>query len=319
MAGARVWSQEWQLMAYRLKSDKLTGKTLRKVSIEQTGRALEALSKETVLPEDVHEARKAVKRVRSLLKLLEPELPAQTFRARYKGIGKAGDHLAGARDRHVLDVTLDKLVLRFGKDFKPVATAVRAMLDAAAPAEQPSRLAQDELDQAKHVFAQEARRLGKLSVPGKGFDLIAAGLEETYRTAKKNFASAYRQPSDDRFHEMRKAVQWHWRHMALLSRCWPEYFALRVEACRELAEALGDDHDLAVLMDVVHRDADKAIRTKAEAAVRLRQGELRKQAYALAERLFAETPGAFRRRMACYWKAKAKLTVNAGPDPASAD
>jgi CHAD domain-containing protein len=303
-------------MAYRLKSEKLTGKTLRKVSVEQTARALESLSKQSVLPEDVHEARKAVKRVRSLLKLLEPELPADTFRARYKGIGKAGDHLAGARDRHVLDVTLDKLVLRFGKDFKPVATAMQAMLDAAAPVEQPSRLADDELEQAKRVFAQEARLLAKLEVPGKGFDLIAAGLEETYRTAKKNFAAAYRRPSDERFHEMRKAVQWHWRHMALLSRCWPEYFALRVGACRELAEALGDDHDLAVLIEVADRQGDVALRAKLEVAARRRQKELRKQAYALAERLFAETPRAFRLRMACYWAAKGKLAVNAAHDPA---
>lgn len=306
-------------MAYRLKSEKLTGKTLRKVSIEQTGRALQVLAKETVSPEDVHEARKAVKRVRSLLKLLEPELAAATFRARYKGIGEAGGHLSGARDRHVLDETLDKLVLRFGKDFKPVATAVRDMLDAWRPATQPSKLSQDELEKAKRVFAREARSLAKIDVSGRGFGLIAAGLEETYRTAKKNFASAYRRPSDDRFHEMRKAVQWHWRHMALLSRCWPEYFALRVEACRELAEALGDDHDLAVLMEVVHRHADEAIRSKAEAAVKLRQRELRGEAYALAERLFAEPPGAFRRRMACYWTAKRQLGANAGQVPANSD
>ncbi len=302
-------------MAYKLNSEKLTGKTLRKVSVEQTARALEALSKPTVQPEDVHEARKAVKRVRSLLKLLEPELPADTFRARYKGIGKAGDHLAGARDRHVLDVTLDKLLVRFGKDFKPAASAVRSMLDVSTPAAQPSRLTDNELKQAKRVFAQEASRLAKLDVSGKGFDLIAAGLEETYRTAKKNFASAYRRPNDERFHDMRKAVQWHWRHMALLSRCWPAYFGLRVDACRKLAEALGDDHDLAVLMEFVDRQADAALRAKVDAAARLRQKELRAQAQALAERLFAETPRAFRRRMCCYWTCKSKL--DAGHDDAN--
>lgn len=305
-----------KLMAYRLKSDKLTGNVLRKISVEQTGRALEALSKETVLPQDVHEARKAVKRVRSLLKLIEPELPARAFRARYKGIGKASDHLAGARDRHVLEVTLDKLELRYGKDFEPVAADVRAMLETHMPATQPSRLTNAELNEAKRAFAREARKLSKLDVPGDGFQLVAAGLETTYRTAKKNFAAAYARPSDERFHEMRKAVQWHWRHMALLSRCWPEYFALRVAACRELAEALGDDHDLVVLHDVLHRHAAAPVRTKAEGAVRLRQGELRKQAYALAERLFAETPGAFRRRMESYWKSKGKLALNPGEIPA---
>lgn len=305
-------------MAYRLKSGKLTGKALRKVSVEQAQSAFEALSKEAVLPADVHESRKAVKRVRSLLKLLEPALAAGSFRNRYKEIGKAADLLAGARDRHVLDATLDKLVQRYGKDFTPVAGAVQALVEAETPSGA-SRLSEKDLERAKQIFAQEARKLGKLHMQGKGFELIAAGLEETYRTAKKNFALAYRRPSDERFHELRKAVQWHWRHMALLSRCWPEYFALRVEACRELAECLGDDHDLAVLLEVVHRHPDQALRTKAEGVARLRQEELREEAFAVAERLFAESPKAFRRRMAGYWACKAALPVRAEKSPANAE
>lgn len=305
-------------MAYRLKSGKLTGKALRKVSVEQAESALEALSKEAVLPADIHESRKAVKRVRSLLKLLEPALSAGTFRDRYKGIGKAADLLAGARDLHVLEATLDKLEQRFGNDIKPVAEAVRAMVEAEAPSSAP-RLSPKDLEHAKQIFAREARKLAKLHVQGEGFELIGAGLEESYRTAKKNFALAYRRPSDERFHELRKAVQWHWRHMVLLSRCWPEYFALRVEACRELAECLGDDHDLAVLLEVVRRHPDQAVRTKAEKAARVRQKELRGEAFAVAERLFAESPKAFARRMASYWACKAALPVRTEKLPAKAE
>ena len=71
-----------------------------------------------------------------------------------------------------------------------------------------------------------------------------------------------------------------------------------------------------MLIEVADRQGDVALRAKLEVAARRRQKELRKQAYALAERLFAETPRAFRLRMACYWAAKGKLAVNAAHDPA---
>ena len=55
---------------------------------------------------------------------------------------------------------------------------------------------------------------------------------------------------------MRKAVQWHWRQMSLLGRAWPDEFAVRVTAARELSQMLGDDHDLAMLIDVTARAED---------------------------------------------------------------
>lgn len=291
-------------MAYRFKPGKLTGKAVRRIAREQTDRAIAALAKDDVQPDDIHEARKVVKRLRSLLKLVEPSLSGDDFDKLYRNLGRTGRMLAGARDRHVLEMTIAKLEERFGSPAKDALAPLRAGLPKSAGNGR-ADVDSETLASAKAAFVKEANRLDKLKLSGRGLGVFAEGLEDTYKKARKNFESAYARPHDERFHEMRKAVQWHWRHMALLSRAWPDYFAVRVSACQELSEALGDDHDLSVLAAAAATLDENAASHKAdvEQFVQLRQDELRCGAHDLAERLFAEAPRAFRRRMEAYWRA----------------
>lgn len=295
-------------MAYRLKPGKLTGKAVRRIANEQTSRALASLTKDEVTPADVHEGRKVVKRLRSLLKLIEPALTPADFAKHYKSLGRAGDLLAGARDRHVMEQTIGMLEKHFGPDAIAALGPIRTSLEGTKGSE-PSQMDAAALTRARKAFAKEARDLAKLKIGGKGMAVFSKGLEDTYKTARTNFARAYAKPDDEHFHEMRKAVQWHWRHMALLSRAWPQYFAVRIAACQEIADALGDDHDLSVLLQAVTRlkSQTAADAAKVEQLVRARQAELREEAYALSERLFAESPKAFRRRMEAYWASRKAL------------
>ena len=108
--------------------------------------------------------------------------------------------------------------------------------------------------------------------------------------------NAYDEPSDESFHTMRKAVQWHWRQMSLLARAWPDEFAVRVTAARELSQMLGDDHDLAMLIDVATR-ADRHVRrgegSRSSRYVCIASSGCATTAESRAKRLFAETPQAF--------------------------
>jgi hypothetical protein len=92
--------------------------------------------------------------------------------------------------------------------------------------------------------------------------------------------------------------------MSLLARAWPDEFAVRVAAARELSQILGDDHDLAMLIGATAAAEDISSENK-EAIVELclrKQQVLRAAAQNRAERLFAERPRAFVRRVAMYWK-----------------
>lgn len=306
-------------MAYRLKPGKLKRQHVRAIAREQAQRAVAVLAAEDVSPAGVHDTRKVVKRLRALLKLIEPSMPKREFAARYRGIGRAGDLLAGARDRHVMEETTRKLEAHSGAGASKALAALKAHLQPAGDNGAP-HLSRDDVARARLAFAGEARQFSKLALRGKGFPAIEGGLEGTYRLARKTMARAYAAPSDENFHELRKAVQWHWRHMSLLSRCWPGYFGVRISACQDLAEALGDDHDLAVLLEEVHKlsGLESADRAALEKIVRGRQQQLREAAYGLAERLFAERPRAFARRMRAYWEAKSPPPLAAGKPDAAA-
>lgn len=298
-------------MAYRLKPGKVSGKAVRKIAHEQTARALASLSKDNVAPADVHEGRKVVKRLRSLLKLIEPALKAQEFARHYKSLGRTGKLLAGARDRHVLEQTISQLEKLYGAEARDALAPLKASLTPAAS--EPSHMDGAALESARAAFLQEACNLDKLKIKGRGLGVFVDGLEKTYKTARRNFARAYEKPDDEHFHEFRKAVQWHWRHMALLSRAWPDYFAVRIAACQDLADILGDDHDLSVLLVAASKlEGDgKAHAQDVERLVRAHQEDLRTRAYAISERLLAEGPRAFRRRMEAYWSAKMPLDASA--------
>ena len=77
----------------------------------------------------------------------------------------------------------------------------------------------------------------------------------------------------------------------------------------ELADLLGDHHDLAVLAEN-SGPANLGDRAAFETAIERRQGELLEAALEIGQRLYAEKPKAFERRIERYWGP------GAGTDPA---
>ena len=90
-----------------------------------------------------------------------------------------------------------------------------------------------------------------LAVYPDGFQSVAKGLRQSYRGGRKALAKAFASGSDEDFHEWRKTLQHHWRHMQLLTPCWPSELSARVEISRSLSQILGDDHDIAMLQHLI--------------------------------------------------------------------
>src|SRR5262249_61429837 len=70
-------------------------------------------------------------------------------------------------------------------------------------------------------------------------------------SARKALPRAITTGRDEDFHGWRKTLQHYWRLMQLLTPCWPSELSARVEAARTLSQILGDDHDLALLRQLV--------------------------------------------------------------------
>ena len=216
-------------MAFRFKLGEPVEKGLRRISAEQFAFAIEELTVDVVLPSGVHQSRKVLKRLRGLLRLVGPTLGTKVQKTRNARLRDIGRLLSGRRDQAVVVDTLGKLM------------AAASASDAAVLAPLKQRLEAPELDLAgaldrelcarvREQLIKEAKAFAKLKIKGKSFAAFEAGLEKTYRQGRLAVRNAYRNPNDDAFHDVRKMVQAHWRHMSILSRAWPEMMEVRVAA-----------------------------------------------------------------------------------------
>jgi CHAD domain-containing protein len=149
-------------------------------------------------------------------------------------------------------------------------------------------------------------------VEAEGFEALAGGLQKTYRRGRQAMEVAYAEPTAEHFHEWRKRVKYHWYHSQLLQRIWPALMEPWTEATHNLADLLGDAHDLAVFRKTVLDQPERYGNIRSLSAfiglLDRRRDELRGQARPLGQRLFAEKPAALSTRWERAWDVWRKET-----------
>jgi hypothetical protein len=252
----------------------------------------------------VHEARKGLKRLRALLQLLRKGLPDEVYTRESVRLRDAARLLSPTRDR---DATAT-LIASFdwaahGLSGEQVETIGKAMLaESAANASD-----DDQSAAALRLIRQSKRALGRVKLARDEIDVIFASLETSFRHCRRMYAKAYKTGVAQDFHDWRKTVQRHWRHHALLVRGWPDYGQARIALAKSIAELLGEDQDLSLLLARLDTLADpppeEALARKVRDAIEARQAELRGRALPLGAILTAEGASGHARRMAAYWSA----------------
>jgi CHAD domain-containing protein len=220
----------------------------------------------------VHETRKALKRLRALVRLLSSELGQGRFARENAALGDLAGRLSGARDSEVVLATLDALLKRHPRKLER-RRGVRALRRhlAAEYAEIERRVLGDATMRAEAVaelLAFRGRVLGWDLRAGKGITLVEPGLRRIYRQGRGRYrraAKAKRNRRTRAMHEWRKRVK-DLRYAAeMLQRRTPSGAAAAGKAANkraarlrrlgvradELGELLGEDHDLAVLAALV--------------------------------------------------------------------
>ena len=245
--------------------------------------------------EAVHEARKDLKKLRALLRLARGELGEDTFRRENTCFRDAGRELAGVRDDDVLLDTLNSLDLSAEMELE-----LRKKIEAhrATGGEDGRATASGGVV----VMLREARgRVEDWPLERDSFDALNQGLRRSYRRGRRDFRAARSDPTVEALHEWRKRVKDLWYHHALLRSLWPPVMQAFGNQAHELANQLGDDHDLAVLAEWVHEHADSD--PVFFEAVDARRAELQSRAMHLGERLYADKPSAYVSRLRRLWEA----------------
>lgn len=303
-------------MAFRFKLNEPFPRGVRRISIQQIDRAaghVQAMAGDDAVT-SVHEARKCLKRSRALLRFVKPLLGREDYRTTNGALRDVGKSLSGTRDRDVMRATVAKLVTE--KSLK-AATAKRltALLDSAEPGSDGSTVEQsDPADLVGRLVAVKAT-IEDFPIDADGHRLPTAGLAEAMADLRKGFAAAYDSHDGEAFHEWRKAVQLHWRHMQLVINAWPELCRARIEEARAISQLIGDDRDLALL--VVHigqHPLPKAMQAEVAELVGARQAALRLEAKARGDRLLCEGTSGFCRRLEGYWAAARALRAAHPPE-----
>lgn len=294
-------------MAYRFKLNEPFDKGFRRIADEQIDLAEEVLRKGEDRVAAVHEARKCIKRIRALLKLLGPAIGVEAYRRENRRLRDIARLLSGHRDADVLGATAARFTSA------PSAQVRKAALTIAGEAGQGVTREQSADAIEKAIAALEAARaaLGEIEFRGRGFKAIRRGLERTYRDGRRAMMAAYDAHHDEAFHEWRKAVQAHWRHMLLLENGWAQVMTARAALAKETAELLGEDHDLYLLIEKASSAASAAEGEGGGlgewrdlvAAARQRQQQIRRELAAKGEALYAEGATEFADRIRHYWKA----------------
>jgi len=290
---------------YKLETDESAPTGLQRIA---AGRARKARKKLGEVEQDgavaIHGARKDLKKLRSVLRLIRRQLGEKAYRAQNRRFRDAGRLLSDTRDAEVKVETLADLEERFGAEF-PTAAAEPWRRDLereryAAAADAGGDVA-ERVEEATAMIEAGRDELAAWDLGKDSWKLVEPGLLTAYADGREALAEVRDQPSDEGVHEWRKRAKDLWYQLRILKELWPEVLGETADQAHDLADRLGDHHDLAVLAaDLETRDTvePEAIRMLIER----RQQELLAGAVAIGERLYAEKPKAFGKRIKAYWK-----------------
>lgn len=263
-------------MPYAFVSGEPLSAAIPRLMLEQLDRAAGYLAEA-----DVHNARKRIKEIRAVLRLVRRPLGDQ-FAVENRWYRDAARTLASARDAEAVLEALAKLPLE--------ARVKRRARRVLARRDMPASPATLSLDDARV-------RLAGWPELSDDFATIGEGLDRTYRDGRRDLALVGEEASAHNLHEWRKRVKDLWYHTQLLRPVWPEVLKAHAAVLNTLSDHLGDHHDLHVL-DALAVEHDLP---EVRAAIATRLPELETAALTLGTRIYAERPRAYGRRLAAYW------------------
>jgi CHAD domain-containing protein len=268
--------------AFRLKTDEGIPDGVRRIARGRIDHAIDALGDAS--EEGVHDARKDMKKLRALLRLVRGEIGDKVFRREADTFRDAARELSGVRDADVMLATLADLEERYEADVGPVRQAVEAhRLRTGGGGRRQAA------ETAIAILTEARGRVDDWPLERDGFEALEDGLRRTYRRGRRDWRAALEGPSDENLHEWRKRVKDLWYHCSILQESWKPVMTALADEAHELSDRLGDDHDLAVLLDFGAESLEPLIDE--------RRAELQEQAFAYGSRLYADKPKAFVRRL----------------------
>ena len=251
--------------------------------------------------EAVHDFRRAMKRWRALLRLLEPFVGEAARRLRDQGrdLSRA---LAGPRDaQSALDALAD--LEKQGLALSPRSIAgVRGRIEDIRKAAE-TTLSPDLRLRLNGALEEAAAVVERWPLHLLTFDGAADQLTRFYRGARRLVPADWPAADGEALHEFRKRVVIHRYQMDIVEPLWPRFGKMWTGEAQRLRDRLGKHQDMLMLarLTAPHQPLARW-RSRLAPAIADRRAAHVAGAARLAARLFVEKPSTFRRRLDAMWR-----------------
>jgi len=296
---------------------------LSRVCISEIDEAIAAIRD---LPEPtagIHEARKALKRARAMLRLARDEIGHDIYRAENIVLRDLGRLLSPVRTAQVMCDLARTITKELGGAIATQAadhlieTLQRRSDDWAALVLEDRQLVTDVLTTLLAARARyqtwpvadtgdAAADQPRHRIPDD-FATIEPGIRRVYRRGREAMAIAASTQSGLAFHAWRKRVKYLRHHMEALHLMQPEVIGAIAGELNTLGETLGEEHDLAELEQLIAADPslmpDRDGRRSLLVDITRRRLELQAVAIAIGETVYRDPPRQFTERIGSFWSA----------------
>lgn len=284
-------------MPFRFKKSESPAKAVQRVCHERVTVALDCLRRPG-RPAAVHGARKEIKKLRAIFRLVRGEISHGTYHKGVKALRSAARCLAATRDARVILKAFEKLAGKTARQFANIESALKKH----SLREARKFRKDDSVELAERMLRKAGKRVDGLKIDETGWAAIEPGLRQSYQRARQAFRLAGKRAAPENFHEWRRHVKDLWYYFCLLHPIYPAATRASADDLELLAEQLGDDHDLFLLREFVieHCAAHPAEVKNLNRLIIAHQKKLRAAALKQGAQLYAETPVEFCHRVAAW-------------------
>ena len=284
-------------MSFAFRADETVEQGMRRIVAKQLEALIEIFSHKKRMSRiaAAHKARKRLKKLRALLRLVRGAIGEKVFKEHNKLFRDAGRASSSFRDASVMLASFDHLLEHFHR--RPSSSSLKSIRAHLLKRRRELLHEDSHSSQIRHTakHLQTAKRDSrKWKLKCEGWTAVRGGLQQTYRDGRKAFLAAENDPRDTKLHEWRKRVKDLRHQLELLRELWPRELQMVADEAHQLGDWLGNDHDLAMLRETL---ANAVGMETVQRLINSRRKQLQAEAILLGSRLYRRKPAAFTKRI----------------------
>lgn len=295
-------------MVYEIREQQPIPDEILRIWTEEVEFSIQQLEKQRQIELGIHQARKSMKRIRALLRMVRDPLGRKKFAKANLAYRDAGRIVSGVRDLTAMQEVLEKLRIRYNRKVlhAGIDATISGLDDWINTAKNEMRYQEDIRVEAIGILNASLQKRKAWKRGQDQFDWIESSIQTTYLRGWEAFRVAKKKPKALLLHEWRKEVKYLWHQLQLLRGSWPEMMDPWSEELHRLATLLGDEHDLVVLRDHIRQERliPGRVRGKTDLLISIKEyrKELRQAYFPLGEKLYHQKPKNFTKSLGVYWE-----------------